>query len=97
MFDAGCAAAGPSPTARNSSLGPNAECVFVSRMPDEQPGAQPTDCNYHRCDLRNFALCCNSILITGGLTPPMQKAPVAPPGFSLRAGFFIDHMGACLS
>jgi hypothetical protein len=24
----------------------------------------------------------------------MQKAPVAPPGFSLRAGFFIDHMGA---
>src|SRR5450631_1696471 len=26
-------------------------------------------------------------------TPPMQKAPVAPPGFSLRAGFFIDHMG----
>jgi hypothetical protein len=33
-------------------------------------------------------------LITGGLTPPMQKAPVAPPGFSLRAGFFIDHMGA---
>jgi hypothetical protein len=36
-------------------------------------------------------------LITGGLTPPMQKAPVAPPGFSLRAGFFIDHMGACLS
>jgi hypothetical protein len=24
---------------------------------------------------------------------PMQKAPVAPPGFSLRAGFFIDHMG----
>src|ERR1019366_1141497 len=25
---------------------------------------------------------------------PMQKAPVAPPGFSLRAGFFIDHMGA---
>jgi len=28
---------------------------------------------------------------------PMQKAPVAPPGFSLRAGFFIDHMGACLS